>query len=208
VGGHGSGRTDRLYRRVEDGLNLSIFVLKRDRVLLTGGIVSTTIQWRREGEEESFAAIGISTTLNESEGRYRLTYTMGSGESVEVHGLLLSTRPKYGGLRWWFGCPFCSRKCAMLHLPPGSKRFACRTCHRLRYTSQSETNSDRLLRRARKLYRRAGSSTGGSNYVYKPKGMHWRTFDRLMDAAEEADLAALCANRWLTTILLQPPKAA
>jgi len=40
----------------------------------------------------------------------------------------------FGGLRWWFLCPRCSRRCAKLYLLDG--RFACRVCQGLAYTSQ------------------------------------------------------------------------
>lgn len=48
---------------------------------------------------------------------------------------LTSTRPNYGGLRWWYLCPRCGARCAKLYLPPGSGWFACRGCHNLTYAS-------------------------------------------------------------------------
>ena len=67
----------------------------------------------------------------------------------------------------------------MLYLPPNDVRFACRICHRLRYRTQRERDPDRLLRKARKLWRRAGSTDGTEPYQ-KPKWMRWDTFSRLV----------------------------
>jgi hypothetical protein len=39
------------------------------------------------------------------------------------------------GRRFYFVCE-CGRCCGKLFFPPGANRFACRSCHRLRYDSQ------------------------------------------------------------------------
>jgi hypothetical protein len=41
-----------------------------------------------------------------------------------------------GGARWWFSCPVCSARIALLFLRSG--RFACRRCNSISYQSQSE----------------------------------------------------------------------
>jgi hypothetical protein len=54
---------------------------------------------------------------------------------------LAVTRPRFGGLRWWFLCPLivngraCGRRVGKLYLPPGGRHVGCRRCHRLTYTS-------------------------------------------------------------------------
>jgi hypothetical protein len=59
---------------------------------------------------------------------------------------LHTTRPFFGGLRWWFRCPGvlgtseCTRMTSRLYLPIGPTRFACRACHRL--TNQSAQTHD------------------------------------------------------------------
>jgi hypothetical protein len=47
---------------------------------------------------------------------------------------LKATPLRFGGVRWWFLCPDCSRRCAKLYLPP-RRDFACRHCHDLTYRS-------------------------------------------------------------------------
>jgi hypothetical protein len=66
--------------------------------------------------------------------------------------------------------------------------FLCRSCCGLPYASQNESDHDRALRRARKLRRRLGAGAGIGDPIWdKPKGMHWRTFERLKEQAEQAD---------------------
>ena len=58
---------------------------------------------------------------------------------------LTTSRPNFGGLRWWFICPLminrraCKRRVGKLHLPPGARYFGCRACHQLTYTSCQES---------------------------------------------------------------------
>jgi hypothetical protein len=56
-------------------------------------------------------------------------------EDVVDRGPLASTRPYFGGLRWWWRCLGCGRRVGKLYLPPGQTRFRCRRCHGLTYRS-------------------------------------------------------------------------
>ena len=100
----------------------------------------------------------------------------------------------YGGQRPWFRCPGCQRRVAVLC---GCDRFfLCRHCYRLPYTSQYETRLDRLSRKLRKLQDRIGHQ-----HSRKPKGMHWRTWERLRDQTLDVemtrDLALEASLHWL-----------
>ena len=91
----------------------------------------------------------------------------------------------YGGQRPWFRCPGCQRRVAVLC--GYDTLFLCRHCYRLPYTSQYETRLDRLYRKMRKLQDHIGGQ-----YTRKPKGMHWRTWERLRDEAIEAEMTRDC----------------
>ena len=59
--------------------------------------------------------------------------------------------------------------------------FACRQCKDLAYTSQGEAADDRAARRADRIRKRLGWQIGILNGPgLKPKGMHQRTFERLL----------------------------
>lgn len=85
----------------------------------------------------------------------------------------------YGGRRAWFRCPAqrCRRRVAILF---GGSIFACRQCHKLAYQCQREPDDDRAMRRADTIRDRLGWPPGTANpNGGRPKGMHWRTFERL-----------------------------
>ncbi|MBX9756574.1 MAG: hypothetical protein K2X80_17575, partial [Pseudomonadaceae bacterium] len=76
-----------------------------------------------------------------------------------------------------------------------STLFACRHCLRLNYASQQANKSDRAADRSRSLRRALGCNEGflltSAECIAKPKGMHWRTFDRRLDQLKRVDAVAL-----------------
>ncbi len=62
----------------------------------------------------------------------RLRYDV-NGERVGCMVGLVTTRPNYGGHRWWFVCPLGGRRAAKLYLPPGAKLFGSREAYGLTY---------------------------------------------------------------------------
>jgi hypothetical protein len=73
----------------------------------------------------------------------------------------------------------CGRRVAKLYL--GDKYFACRHCYQLAYKCQRETSIDRADRKANTIrdklkWDRGVLSLPGD----KPKGMHWKTYARLV----------------------------
>jgi hypothetical protein len=49
--------------------------------------------------------------------------------------VLESTVPQFGGVRWWFRCAECERRCRIIYCSPEGYRFGCRACLRLSYQS-------------------------------------------------------------------------
>lgn len=105
----------------------------------------------------------------------------------------------FGGERAWFLCPRpgCGRRVATLW---GGAMFFCRHCQGLAYESQNETAHSRALSRVQAIRVKLGGEPGLiHDFPDKPKGMHWRTYDRLRAQADEAE------NRswppWVYTIM-------
>ena len=144
--------------------------------LLTPGRASGW-QWARNGGE--VASIQMRTEVDRVILNYRSRSNGGDWQPMEYPVSLEWTGCNLGGRRAWFLCPArgCGRRVAILF---GGSIFACRHCHNLAYECQRETNDDRAMRRADTIRRRLGWGAGIANPKgVKPKGMHWRTFERL-----------------------------
>ena len=103
----------------------------------------------------------------------------------ECYPILLDwTACNLGGKRPWFLCPGCGRRVAILYV---GTLFQCRQCLNLTYQSQRECRLDRLLRRKDKIRKRLGWKEGTE--YRKPKGMHWKTYQRLVREYEDTDTA-------------------
>lgn len=90
-------------------------------------------RWLR-GETETASVSYLMWPENEGLVRilmYKLNKTQ---QEINVRVPLETTRPRFGGLRWWGRCP-CGRRISKLYLAPGAICFACRTCHGLTYES-------------------------------------------------------------------------
>ena len=81
---------------------------------------------------------------------------------------------------------------------PG-KYILCRHCYALVYESRRENSMTHALRRAQDIRERLGGSANMTKpFPEKPKGMHWRTYERLWWEHDEAQMAQLVGMReWL-----------
>jgi hypothetical protein len=147
-----------------------------------------TWQWSFEGERVA------SIVVQAEHGRVRLIYRSrdygDEWESLDYPVRLLSQPCHYGGHRNWFACPArgCGRRVAKLY---GGRIFACRQCYDLAYPSQREAGYQRSQRRAEKIRARLGWPSGScSDYGTKPKGMHWRTYERLVGELDDFEQAS------------------
>lgn len=153
MGGYGSTRWaghDKA-ATVEDCTVLDVADLTRKGLLpRTPAWGWKSLRWTSTATGEEVASIGFMVdTEDERDPFVRLDYrTNGNPRDYRVR--LESSRPPFGGLRWWWRCPVvaCGKRVQKLYLPPGSGIFACRSCHRLTYTSVQEHDArvDRLVR--------------------------------------------------------------
>ncbi len=92
------------------------------------------------------------------------------------------TKCNYGGSRPWFICP-CGNRVGKLYL--SYHGFRCRHCYNLCYSSQVVDRHTRALLMLRKIRRKLGVSEDLTKpIIFKPKGMHQKTFDRLRKEAK------------------------
>jgi hypothetical protein len=111
-------------------------------------------------------------------GLFKMRYEWTNGQRVEATVSLVDTPLHFGGRRLWFCCPSCARRCQVLY---GSWRIACKSCHRLRYLSQRESRTGRANLGMLKIAKRLDPEARGNALPFKPKGMHWSTYERLSE---------------------------
>jgi len=102
-----------------------------------------TLTWSSTTTGKELASIGFTVDTRDPAAPFaRLSYQT-NGDPKDYRVRLESSRPPFGGLRWWWRCPVvtCGKRVLKLYLPPGSGVFACRSCHRLTYTSAQEHDS-------------------------------------------------------------------
>ncbi len=177
MGGIGSGSNWDLFAKLttEDYPQIDIRCWKRDGLLSLNR--SFSVEWSQNGEKT--ASINVCT----QSGKVILSYRHKSnGDEWEdkSYPIYIDTTPCYmGGVRHWFLCPAqgCNRRVAILY---GGRIFACRYCHQIGYPSQREDSSIRAARRADRIRDKLnGEAVFIDGIGRKPKGMHWRTFERL-----------------------------
>lgn len=194
MGGAGSGRRWDSKETTSKYLRLDVRRLQREGFLAPGRRFSWL--WMRENQE--VASINVSSEQDRVILSYRHRANPEENWRTEEYPVSLEwTRCHYGGRRIWFLCPRgCGRRVAILH---GGDIFACRHCHRLAYESQQSGDYRRALSQAQAIRTKLG---GPANitlpFPAKPKGMHWRTYQRLCLKAQNAELR--CCARWLKIV--------
>jgi len=114
---------------VEECYSLRIF-----KGMLTGQ-VKAIISW-----QNSKASIGLTVNTATEKPFARLFYTATDGNCQRDYDYTvpLETIPCYfGGARYYFTCPECSRRVGVLYLAPGEVYFRCRHCQDLSYQSRN-----------------------------------------------------------------------
>ena len=159
-------------------------------------------QWTRDGER--IASINVRSENDQVRLSYRSRQYGEEWEEVDQPVTITWTDCHLGGARPWFICGvysngvYCGRRVAKLYA--AGKLFACRHCYRLHYACQSEKPMDRHLRKAQKIRARLGGSLSTFDPLpEKPKGMHWRTYERLWDmAGTTEDMMWRETAEWMT----------
>ncbi len=173
MGGRGSGRRQHICGRplTVQSTPLDVRRLARAGVLMQG----FRGDWIWTFDSRMYAAITIHTVEDSLHLSWRKRC---NGEVCKQDVRLTYTSCRFGGARAWFRCPYCASRVAVIYAP--GTYYGCRTCAGVAYPSQAEDRGDRAARRADWIRERLGWSPGILNGSEgKPKGMHWKTFDRL-----------------------------
>ena len=202
MGGFGSGhycRTSGKYT-VEHYRRTYIGLLAKRGLLEPG--VEGPIYWNRGGKPDG--SITVKAGIDSVTFTYSLTINGGEPEIIEQHIRVERTPCHFGGSRPWFTCPSCHNRVGLLVI--AGRLFTCRKCSNLAYACQLESKSDRASRRIRKIQKRLGNEEWQNVldiWLPKPKGMHWKTYNRIVAQADkplrifQSEMAAMCGIDWV-----------
>ena len=130
---------------VEESCRLKISKLRKDRML--SGQATGKISWtsNRPGKiPPVLLLVDVTTDDPFVILMYTLTDRNGNKTDYTREVSLLVTPCNFGGIRYWFTCPVCSRRVCNLYRPPGDIYFCCRGCHNLSYHSRNESRLGRF----------------------------------------------------------------
>lgn len=173
MGGQGSGRWrhKRTREEVETTLPLDVRALARKGRLAPGEL--THYVWTEGGQTTRGEALLLA-----DDGALVVWASVAHAtrEKFEQEIAILTTAQHMGGVRQWWKCPGCGRRCAILYAPEGDNFFDCRKCLGLTYRSQHLGKPYRQQRRLRMLYHRLEQG-----YLHAPK---WGTIVREIAALQ------------------------
>jgi hypothetical protein len=116
-GRHGGGPV------IEHGWKLDLAHCICKGTIVRGRYVSGSMTWTLTRTGEVTCRIGYEANLIDPSAAWvRLHYTTtfrhtGHKKDSDYRVQLETTRPHYGGVRWWFICPLSGRRARVLYLP-------------------------------------------------------------------------------------------
>ena len=175
MGGSGSGRQSGFSTaKCHEYHSVDLAWLRRQKMLTVGRI--STLTWSVRGHKTG--SIQIECVTRGIRLIYRNRENGQDWRDATELVPLIETTTRFGGSRQWFECLTCRARCRILY---GGSYFRCRRCHRLKYDTQYEPPFARAATRALKIRERLGGKGGiDDTFPEKPKGMHRRTYDRLV----------------------------
>jgi hypothetical protein len=155
MGGPGSGSHYHWWRppkrtTVEECLSLDANRWMREGILKTGHCHAGFQRWTYASGAGFTVDLEVDTQdLVDPWMRLRYSWvwhSTGQKDSADYQVRLTTSRPHFGGLRWWFRCPMrkdgisCGKRVGKLYLHPRGRCFGCRLCYDLTFTSCQESH--------------------------------------------------------------------
>jgi hypothetical protein len=112
--------------------------LRKDGMLSSGYSSGTRIWSSNRTDKKTIIGVAVDIT---DDPYVRLIYSVtdreGNKTDYDYQVSLVTTPCNFGGVGYWFGCPDCGRRVAVLYLALGDVYFRCRHCNNLSYHSRN-----------------------------------------------------------------------
>jgi hypothetical protein len=167
---------------LENGLKLDLNDLVRRGLIRPGAFSTNTIRWT-DDYGQVFTS-GLITADATGPDDWFPNEAWCHLEIGNLHQrIILKCQPRhFGGVQWYFVCPFTRRKVSVLWKPTHERQFACRQYWGKLYRSQCLGWIQRChLGKARinkRLCEIGGFDPAEWDLAPKPKWMRWRTYER------------------------------
>lgn len=174
MGGYLSGRPRTVNRGTVEGVpRLALRYLRRSGFVVPGYRRATTLHWSRQGV--STASIGVIVDLTERESGFTTLIYSYRGTPIRQHVSMVAMPCRFGGFRLYFVCPDTGARVETLTPSDiADGRFISCSAAALSYSSQSETELDRLWRAQEK----AADKAFGKNGQPRPRGENKRRLEQ------------------------------
>jgi hypothetical protein len=170
---------------VENAACLDLSAIRRTVLLVPGRKCAGTCDVVRHPSKQPIGFVSLSCDVtDEHRASVQLSFRVGRRGVEQALALTSVPRVPFGGQRWFFICPQTGARACRLYLPRYAERFLSREAHGLRYLVEHHSPMDNDIEKVCHLYRRitgAPPPQGAlSPLPFRPKGMHDRTFSRLL----------------------------
>ena len=129
----------------DESCRLKISALRKDGMLSSGYSSGTRIWSSNRTDKKTIIGVAVDIT---DDPYVRLVYSVtdreGKRTDYDYQVSLVTTPCNFGGVRYWFGCPSCGRRVAVLYLAPGDVYFRCRHCNNLSYHSRNNCSTTKF----------------------------------------------------------------
>ncbi len=144
MGGYGSSRWGWHSKKdtTESTLSFDVSKLYRKGLIRPNTTGSGASTW------STGSTVSFDVSTRDTDGYVKMHYTWKwNKQEMDYTIHLTATRPYFGGLRWWWLCPWCRKRARILYLNSRNGRFECRSCCDLTYRSAQEHDKtmDRYL---------------------------------------------------------------
>jgi len=122
----------------DESCRLKISELRKDDMLSSGYSSGTRIWSSNRTDKKTIIGVAVDITDDPHAMLiYSVTDRDGKRTDYDYQISLVTTLCNFGGVRYWFGCPYCGMRVGVLYLPPSENYFRCRHCNNLSYHSRN-----------------------------------------------------------------------